>query len=192
MSPSMCISKLIFRCVFTSPILTRGLPLGMYSQRGGAQIYVQLQEVQYILYCFGLKCAHCSRTRPKLKFGYYLKFPLEVVGTCRCDDYQKVNKRAMALQTCGDMSNGENRHLNRWKSVAVLGANESQLYLASIYMLRLKSKNHAQSCSILFKMDCLHCKSCSISFGKQSGPERIRISLVLFLQLGFLKIKFLK
>ena len=30
-----------------------------------------------------------------------------------------------------------------------------------------------------------------ILFGKQSGPERIRISLVLFVQLRFLKIKFL-
>ena len=34
--------------------------------------------------------------------------------------------------------------------------------------------------------------SCFILFGKQSGPEHVRISLVLFLQLGFLKIKFLK
>ena len=86
----------------------------------------------------------------------------------------------MALLTCGDMSNGEfdNRHLSRWNSVAVLGVNESQLYLASIYMLRLKSKYHTQSCLILF--------------GEQSGPELVWISLVLFLQLGFLKIKFLE
>ena len=77
------------------------------------------------------------------------------------------------------MSNGEfdNRHLSRWQRVAILGVNESQFYLASIYMLSLKSKNHAQSCSILFE--------------KQSGPERVPISLVLFLQLRFLKIKFL-
>ena len=33
---------------------------------------------------------HRSRTGPRLKFGYYLKFPLEVVG--RCYDYQKMQK----------------------------------------------------------------------------------------------------
>ena len=97
MSPSMCISKLIFRCVFNFTDSDKGASIRYVFTKGGAQIYVQLREVQYILYCFGLKCAHCSRTGPKLKFGYYLKFPLEVVGTCRCYDYQKVNKRAMAL-----------------------------------------------------------------------------------------------
>ena len=75
----------------------KGASIRYVFTKGGAQIYVQLREVQYILYYFGLKCAHCSRTGPKLKFGYYLKFTLEVVGTCRCYDYQKVNKRAMAL-----------------------------------------------------------------------------------------------
>ena len=34
--------------------------------------------------------SHRSRTGPRLKFGYYLKFPLELV--CRCYDYQKMQK----------------------------------------------------------------------------------------------------
>ena len=93
------------------------------------------------------------------------------------------------------MSNGEfdNRHLSRWKSVTVLGVYESHLYLASIHMLRLKSKillNPVQSCSkwIVFTANLV--LSSFILFGKQSGPERIWLSLVLFLR--FLKIKFLK
>ena len=34
--------------------------------------------------------SHRSRTGPRLKFGYYLKFPLELV--CRCYDYQNMQK----------------------------------------------------------------------------------------------------
>ena len=107
-------------------------------------------------------CSIAPLSWPILMWGKY-KSLRSYDETCPMSWKQEGNG-PLDLRRHGSNGEFDNRRLSRWKSVAVLGVNESQLYLASIYMLRLKSKNHAQSCSILLKMDCLHCKSCSILF----------------------------